>query len=120
MQLMWKGSIGTQWTRFAGAIERNGEQGMKRTVSQCISSDYCKGWNDAIDELSKIVDDEVILALKAVVYGCNTNRRLVCGHFAHNINDPGKMQTIEFEKAIQISSLTIEKLISIFGGEQND
>ena len=23
----------------------------KRTVSQCISSDYCKGWNDAIDEM---------------------------------------------------------------------
>lgn len=21
----------------------------KRTVSQCISSDYCRGWNDAVD-----------------------------------------------------------------------
>lgn len=25
----------------------------KRTVSQCISSDYCKGWNDAVDEMPK-------------------------------------------------------------------
>lgn len=23
----------------------------KKTVSQCISSDYCKGWNDAIEEI---------------------------------------------------------------------
>jgi hypothetical protein len=92
----------------------------KRTVSQCISSDYCRGWNDAIDELMKIVDEKTILALKAVVYGCNTNKKLVWGHFAHNINDPVKMQTIEFAEAIQISSSVIEKLISMFGGEQND
>lgn len=24
-----------------------------RTVSQCISSDYCKGWNDAVDAAPK-------------------------------------------------------------------
>ena len=23
----------------------------KKTVSQCISSDYCRGWNDAVDEM---------------------------------------------------------------------
>lgn len=23
---------------------------IKKTVSQCTSSDYCKGWNDAIDD----------------------------------------------------------------------
>ena len=82
-----------------------------------VNAGYHKGQNDAIDELVKIVDDKAILAQKAVVYGCNTNRRLVCGHFAHNINDPNKMQTIEFAEAIQISSLIIEKLISMFGGE---
>lgn len=25
----------------------------KKTVSQCISPDYCRGWNDAVEELSK-------------------------------------------------------------------
>ena len=23
----------------------------KKVVSQCISSDYCRGWNDAVDEM---------------------------------------------------------------------
>lgn len=23
----------------------------RKTVSQCISSDYCKGWNDAVDKM---------------------------------------------------------------------
>lgn len=25
----------------------------KRTVSQCVSSDYCQGWNDAVEEMPK-------------------------------------------------------------------
>lgn len=25
----------------------------RKTVSQCYSSDYCKGWNDAVDNMSK-------------------------------------------------------------------
>lgn len=25
------------------------------TVSQCISSDYCRGWNDAVKEANKII-----------------------------------------------------------------
>ena len=28
----------------------------KRTVSQCTSSDYCKGWNDAVDEMPMWID----------------------------------------------------------------
>ena len=28
----------------------------KRTVSQCTSSEYCKGWNDAVDEMPKWID----------------------------------------------------------------
>lgn len=27
----------------------------KRTVSQCISSDYCEGWNDAVEEANKTI-----------------------------------------------------------------
>lgn len=25
----------------------------RKTVSQCVSSDYCKGWNDAVDAMPK-------------------------------------------------------------------
>lgn len=25
----------------------------RKTVSQCVSSDYCKGWNDAVDTMPK-------------------------------------------------------------------
>ena len=25
----------------------------KKVVSQCISSDYCRGWNDAVDEMPR-------------------------------------------------------------------
>lgn len=28
----------------------------KRTVSQCISSDYCKGWNDAVDKANAEIE----------------------------------------------------------------
>lgn len=30
----------------------------RRTVSQCVSSDYCKGWNDAVDEMPKWISCE--------------------------------------------------------------
>lgn len=26
----------------------------KKTVSQCISSDYCRGWNDAVDAMKVV------------------------------------------------------------------
>lgn len=25
----------------------------RKTVSQCVSEDYCKGWNDAVDKMPK-------------------------------------------------------------------
>lgn len=28
----------------------------KKTVSQCITSDYCKGWNDAVDSIVRCKD----------------------------------------------------------------
>ena len=30
----------------------------RKTVSQCISSDYCKGWNDAVDKMPKWISVE--------------------------------------------------------------
>lgn len=28
----------------------------KKYMSQCISSDYCKGWNDAVEEIGRCKD----------------------------------------------------------------
>ena len=30
----------------------------RKTVSQCVSSDYCKGWNDAVDAMPKWISVE--------------------------------------------------------------
>ena len=30
----------------------------KKVVSQCISSDYCRGWNDAVDEMPSWISVE--------------------------------------------------------------
>lgn len=30
----------------------------RKTVSQCVSADYCKGWNDAVDAMSKWISVE--------------------------------------------------------------
>ena len=30
----------------------------KKVVSQCISSDYCRGWNDAVDEMPRWINVE--------------------------------------------------------------
>lgn len=30
----------------------------RKTVSQCLSSDYCKGWNDAVDAMPKWISTE--------------------------------------------------------------
>lgn len=29
-----------------------------KTVSQCISSDYCKGWNDAVKSIGEVQKGE--------------------------------------------------------------
>ena len=30
----------------------------RKTVSQCVSEDYCKGWNDAVDAMPKWISVE--------------------------------------------------------------
>lgn len=45
----------------------------KKTVSQCVSSDYCRGWNDAVDAMPRwiSVEDEYPdskLKVLAIVY----------------------------------------------------
>lgn len=65
--------------------------------------------------LVKVLDNLTIsetdlLSLKAVLHGCNTNRKLVGSHFVHNIHDSETRKEISFEKAIQNVMLLIERL----------
>lgn len=65
--------------------------------------------------LVKILDNVMfsetdLLSLKAVLYGCNTNRKLVAGHFVQNIHDSEKQKQISFEKAIQNVMSIIDRL----------
>ena len=43
----------------------------RKTVSQCISSDYCKGWNDAVDAMPGWIRVEEMLprdGIDVIVY----------------------------------------------------
>lgn len=51
----------------------------KRTVSQCTSSDYCKGWNDAIDEMQKWIDVNESLPDNNVVVLCQAKNKSTDG-----------------------------------------
>lgn len=42
----------------------------KRTVSQCTSSEYCRGWNDAVDEMPKWIDVKERLPERDDYYLC--------------------------------------------------
>lgn len=45
----------------------------KKVVSQCISSDYCRGWNDAVDAMPRWISVEDRLPEAKELY-------LVCGN----------------------------------------
>lgn len=40
----------------------------RKTVSQCVSEDYCKGWNDAVDAMPKWISVKDRLPKKSGVY----------------------------------------------------
>ena len=52
----------------------------RKTVSQCVSEDYCKGWNDAVDKMPKWIsvkerlpendDDVLIITEFGISMGC--------------------------------------------------
>ena len=54
------------------------------------------------------VTEKQILAIKAVVYGCNTNRRLVGSTFVSGIGSESE-QTISFYEAISIADDLLEQ-----------
>lgn len=57
-------------------------------------------------EQPNTLTDEELLALNAVVYGCNTNRKLVYAKYMQGVHSENP-QTIPFDKAIEI----VQKLI---------
>lgn len=42
----------------------------KKTVSQCVSADYCRGWNDAVDEMPRWISVEERLPEKCEYVIC--------------------------------------------------
>ena len=54
------------------------------------------------------ITEKQILALKAVVYGCNTNRRLVGATFVSGVGSESE-QTISFYEAIRIADDLLEQ-----------
>lgn len=54
----------------------------RKTVSQCVSSDYCKGWNDAMDAMPKWVGVEERLPEKTGKYiVCTAKKSVYCTRF---------------------------------------
>lgn len=52
------------------------------------------------------LSEEEIFALRAVAYGCNTNKKLVCGHFL----DMKTNKTVSFEDALTTVYELLERL----------
>lgn len=51
----------------------------KKTVSQCITSDYCKGWNDAVDSIVRCKECKYMHHSTAFVTGRYCRLRNVNG-----------------------------------------
>ena len=54
----------------------------------------------------KLITDQEIFSLRAVAYGCNTNKKLLGGHFL----DRKTNQTISFENALVTVYEMIERM----------
>ena len=54
----------------------------KKVVSQCISSDYCRGWNDAVDAMPRWISVEERLPERGVeVLGTNGKAVEMCTYW---------------------------------------
>lgn len=68
----------------------------KKVVSQCISSDYCRGWNDAVDEMPRWINVEDRLPetcketrsfYHSVTVLASENGRIMIGYFTTSKDD---------------------------------
>ena len=84
-------------------IER-AREGVEHSTAECCEHLLVK----VLDNLT--ISEIDLLSLKAVLHGCNTNRKLVGSHFVHNIHDSKNRKEISFEKAIQNVMSLIERL----------
>ena len=54
----------------------------KKTVSQCISSDYCRGWNDAVDAMTRWISvKENLPEVDGKYIVCTAKRSVYCTRF---------------------------------------
>jgi hypothetical protein len=60
-------------------------------------------------KISRLITDQEIFALRAVAYGCNTNKKIIGGHFL----DRKTNKTISFEDAL----VTVYEMIDRMKGE---
>lgn len=63
----------------------------KKTVSQCISADYCRGWNDAVDAMPRWISVDERLPendANVLVYaiGNNENSCIAMTSYTHNLH----------------------------------
>ena len=56
----------------------------RRYVSECISSDYCKGWNDAVDSMPKWISVKDRLPENKGNYLGFTGSTFVVGYYKGN------------------------------------
>jgi hypothetical protein len=63
-------------------------------------------------KISRLITDQEIFALRAVAYGCNTNKKIIGGHFL----DRKTNEMIGFENALA----TVYEMIERMEGETHE
>ena len=65
----------------------------KKVVSQCISADYCRGWNDAVDAIprwisveERLPEDDVNVLIYAVSNGDEMDSCIAMTSYTHHMH----------------------------------
>ena len=74
-----------------------------------------KAWNKRVENSKPAFTEQQIIALKAVLYGCNTNKRIIGGKYLCGIGTK-KEQLISFNDALH----EVHKIIAEAGGYKED
>lgn len=68
---------------------------------------------DMIDDAPTSLSDKEILALRAVAYGANTNKKLVAGIFTVYNDDRSVKEMIPFDEAIKTVYALLDKVMGV-------